>query len=307
MIEIKNLTHDYYRYRALHDINLGFKKNEITALVGPNGAGKTTLIKCLVGLMKPTEGTVLIDGIDVYEQPRLAHTKIGYLPDFFGLYDSLTVKQHLQYAAESHEIAAEMIPAAIQTTVDQIGLLDKLHVKSSALSRGMKQRLAIGQTIISKPDYLVLDEPASGLDPEARLSLSKLFINLKNDGMSLIISSHILAELEEYATELVVIREGKLFSESDLNKVNYSDAANMVNVFIDAIDDKAQLIAAIKAYDESLVLAEEKRGIKLQFTDDKDAQVNLLKHLIERKIKVFKFEAQEKRMQDKYFDSIEKK
>lgn len=307
MIEIKNLRHDYYRYRALQDINLTFKKHEITALVGPNGAGKTTLIKCLVGLMKPTEGTILIEGIDVYKEPRLAHTKIGYLPDFFGLYEGLTVRQHLQYAAESHELEKSLIANAIQTTVDRIGLGDKLDAKASALSRGMKQRLAIGQTIISQPAYLVLDEPASGLDPEARLSLSKLFIKLKDEGMSLIISSHILAELEEYATELVVIRDGKLFAENDLDQVIYSETPSLVNLYIDALDDKAQLIAALHSFDANILFVEEKRGVKLQFADDKDAQVSLLKHLIAQKIQVFRYDAQGKRMQDKYFDSIEKR
>ncbi|MCB0509426.1 MAG: ABC transporter ATP-binding protein, partial [Bacteroidetes bacterium] len=188
MISVKNLSHDYYKYRALQNIDVEFKKHAITALVGPNGAGKTTLIKCMVGLMKPTQGKVFIDDINVYEQPREAHRKLAYLPDFFGLYDNLTVKQHLQYAAGCHAMDASLVDEAIQRTIDQIALGDKLNEKAIALSRGMRQRLAIGQAIISRPDYLVLDEPASGLDPEARLSLSKLFLKLRDDGMSLIIS-----------------------------------------------------------------------------------------------------------------------
>lgn len=305
MISVKNLSHDYYKYRALQDIDVEFKKHAITALVGPNGAGKTTLIKCMVGLMKPTQGEIYIDDLNVYEHPREAHRKLAYLPDFFGLYDNLTVKQHLQYAAGCHAMDATLVDEAIQRTIDQISLGDKLNEKANALSRGMRQRLAIGQAIISRPDYLVLDEPASGLDPEARLSLSKLFLKLRDEGMSLIISSHILAELEEYATELVVIRDGVLFQEKTQTSFEKLEAENLLGLVISCLDDKAGLIASIKAYAPGINLQEERRGVRIWFSDDKDKQVALLKYLVEKGHRIFHFEAMEKRMQDRYFESIE--
>ncbi|MGB1247509.1 MAG: ABC transporter ATP-binding protein [Chitinophagales bacterium] len=304
MIEIKNLTHDYFGHRALDKVNLTFKKNEITALVGPNGAGKTTLLKCLCGLMKPTEGEIFIEDINVYEKPREAHTKVGYLPDFFGLYDSLTVRQHLQYAAESHNMETSLIEEAIVRTAQQINLEDKLEEKAAALSRGMKQRLAIGQVVIFKPDYLVLDEPASGLDPEARVSLSKLFIQLKNEGMSLIVSSHILAELEEYATELVVIRDGKLYkTESDIDETKVTDTSN-IWIEVETLLPNSAVLPVIKEYNPAMKCVEQSNGLRIFFSQDKDEQVKFLEFLTTKKCMPYRFNPLQRKMQDRYFESI---
>ena len=306
MIEIKNITHDYADFRALKSINVAFKQGEVTALVGPNGAGKTTLFKCLCGLMEPTKGKVIIDGIDVYKNPRAAHGKIGYLPDFFGLYDSLTVEQHLRYSAENHCLPANEIDEAIAITAGNIELQDKLKVKASALSRGMRQRLAIGQVLIFKPKYLILDEPASGLDPEARLSLSNLFLKLKEENISLIVSSHILAELEEYATELVVIRDGEIFSETKTDNKNIEEVnekTENVNIYLECLRPIDFVSKNLESFDENLNWHAIKNGLSINFSADKDHQAKLLKFLVETNNDVYKFEIKEKSMQDKYFAS----
>ncbi len=217
IIEVSDLTFDYPGFRALDRVNLSIEPGTVTALVGPNGAGKTTLLRCIAALETPLSGTVRVAGLDVYESPREAHRLMGYLSDNFGLYSELSVAQGLEYAARSQGLASSAVPAAVRNTAQRLGLSDKLHNRASALSRGQRQRLAIGQAIIHAPQVLLLDEPASGLDPEARSSLAQVFKALQTQGMSLLVSSHILAELDEYSTHMLALSQGRVLEHRALN------------------------------------------------------------------------------------------
>ena len=217
MIDVEGLVVDYPGHRALHGVSLHIAAGTVTALVGPNGAGKSTLLRCIAGLDSPLAGTVQVAGIDVQEDSRRAHRHMGYLSDFFGLYESLSVAQCLQYAAESQGLTRAHAAQRVQEVAAQLALSDKLGNAARALSRGQRQRVAIGQAIIHQPQVLLLDEPASGLDPEARSSLSGLFRQLHAQGMTLLVSSHILSELDEYSTHILSIREGRITSHEALN------------------------------------------------------------------------------------------
>src|SRR5271168_3950898 len=197
MIEVENLVYEYPTSRALKGVSLRVSDQTITALVGPNGAGKTTLLRCLAALETPYSGSVTIEGLDTREHPREIHVLLGYLPDFFGLYDELSVRRCLVYAARSHGTAPQLADAAAEKAAGRVGLVDRLDTKAGELSRGLRQRLAIGQAIVHEPKVLLLDEPAAGLDPQARRDLSALLLQLRDDGMTLVVSSHILAELED--------------------------------------------------------------------------------------------------------------
>ncbi|VVC82742.1 DNA mismatch repair protein MutS [Sideroxydans sp. CL21] len=207
MIEITNLTFDYPGHRALNDVTLTVANGSVTALVGPNGAGKTTLMRCIAGLETPLTGTITVADMDVSDRTRDVHRVMGYLSDFFGLYQDLTVARCLEYAAAAQGLPEADIPAAIERTARQLNLIDRLQQTSGSLSRGLRQRVAIGQAIIHQPKVLLLDEPASGLDPEARASLATLFRQLQADGMTLLVSSHILSELDEYSTHMLALRD----------------------------------------------------------------------------------------------------
>ena len=135
---------------------------------------------------------------------------LGYLPDFYGLYDALSVRRCLTYAAWSHAIAPALTTAAVETAARRVGLLDRLETPAGELSRGLRQRLAIGQAIVHEPSVLLLDEPAAGLDPQARRDLSTLLLALKDQGMTLVVSSHILSELEDYCSEMIIIEAGRV-------------------------------------------------------------------------------------------------
>src|SRR6202012_1600617 len=208
MIEVRDLVYEYPSKRALDGISLNVPPQTIVALVGPNGAGKTTLLRCLAGLEPPYSGSVTIDGLETREFPREIHARLGYLPDFYGLYDELTVRRCLTYAAWSHGIAAEATSAAVESAASGVGLSAHLESKAGELSRGLRQRLSIAQAIVHEPKVLLLDEPAAGLDPQARRDLSALLIALRDGGMTLVVSSHILAELDDYFSEMIIIENG---------------------------------------------------------------------------------------------------
>lgn len=208
MIEVSGVIYDYPAARALHGVSFEVQAGAVLALVGPNGAGKSTLMRCIAALDVPTEGTIRVAGLDVEEDPRGVHATIGYLPDFFGLYEELSVRKALTYAARSRGVGVAATAAAVEMAAARVQLTDRLDARAGELSRGLKQRLAIAQTIVHQPRVLLLDEPAAGLDPEARRSLSDLILSLSKDGMTIVVSSHILAELEDYSTQMLMIRDG---------------------------------------------------------------------------------------------------
>ena len=255
MIEVEHITKDYKvakreagfhnavkalfsrKYdtvRALNDISFKIDGGEILAYIGPNGAGKSTLMRCMAGLEIPTSGDVLLDGLPILDNPRESFSKLGYLPDFFGLPDGLSVIQCLTYAAKSRGIPDARLPDLLLETVRLLNLEHKLYAKVSDLSRGQKQRVGIGQVIIHRPKFLLLDEPASGLDPEARHELSLLLLKLKDEGMSILVSSHILSELDEYCSHMLVIKGGRVQAFQSVNDdVNEDQTVSLQFVGLD--------------------------------------------------------------------------
>ncbi|MGH8764811.1 MAG: ABC transporter ATP-binding protein, partial [Burkholderiales bacterium] len=217
-IEVEGLRFEYPGIRALDDISFCVERSSVTALVGPNGAGKTTLLRCLAGLDQPMLGAVRVADIDVLEEPRLAHRKMGLLSDFFGLYDNLTVRQCLSHAAAANGVDRAGEAATVERAAARLEITDKLDALAGSLSRGQRQRVAIGQALVHGPEVLLLDEPASGLDPEARVSLAGLFQRLRAEGVTLLVSSHILAELDAYSTHMLVLREGRMIENRALTE-----------------------------------------------------------------------------------------
>ncbi|MFN3521146.1 MAG: ABC transporter ATP-binding protein [Phenylobacterium sp.] len=209
MIEVRDVVYDYPTARALHGVSFSVEPGAVLALVGPNGAGKTTLLRCIAALDAPTEGRIAVAGMDTQRDPRAVHAALGYLPDFYGLYEELSVRRCLLYAARSRGVGEADAPRAAEAAAARVQLSDRLDARAGALSRGLRQRLAIAQTIVHQPKVLLLDEPAAGLDPEARRSLSELILRLAAEGMTIVVSSHILAELEDYSTRMLMLRDGR--------------------------------------------------------------------------------------------------
>lgn len=301
MIEVNDLVFEYPGTRALDDVSFSVRPGEITALVGPNGAGKTTLLKCLAALDQPIAGDIRVDGVDVLKDPRLCHERVGYLADFFGLYQDLTLQQCLRYAARAHNIEAVEEEKAVQKAARRLHIEGRLQDKVHTLSRGLSQRLAIAQSIIHEPAVLMLDEPASGLDPEARAKLSSLFIELSQQGITIIVSSHILAELEEYCTSMLVVRDGKIIEHRHVESPELSQS----DIHIELSSPVEDLQARLEGIDDVTVKQVDDSSADIFFAGDKQAQTELLKHLLEGGMPVCSLYEKKTSLQDTYLAHVE--
>ena len=303
MIEVENLIFDYPGVRALDDISFTIPEGSITALVGPNGSGKTTLFKCIATLQTPYQGRIFINGNDVLNNPVALKKDLGFLQDFFGLYNKLTIEQVLTYFALAYKIPKDDISARIDELLDKLQLPNK-KTKIIKLSRGMRQRVAIAQTIVHNPKLLLLDEPASGLDPEARILLGELFKELNAMGMTIVVSSHILAELDRYASDILIIQKGKIVSHESVKNSNTDTDERIIEFSI--TDYVPELEERIKAFDAVGDCIIEEKSVTVQFNGDEQEQSEFLKHLLAHNIPVISFREKEIDMQEHYLSILSK-
>src|SRR5437868_9749950 len=219
IVETRNLTKRYGAFTALSDLNLSIEKGSIHGFIGPNGAGKTTTMRIVATLLEPSGGQAWVAGYPVTAEPYEVRRRIGYMPDFFGVYDNMKVWEYLDFFAASYKVPTSKRPGMID---DLLALVD-LSVKKDSfvedLSRGMKQRLCLARTLVHEPDLLILDEPASGLDPRARIELRELLKELRNLGKTILISSHILSELTEMCTHVAIIERGHLLVNGKVEEI----------------------------------------------------------------------------------------
>jgi ABC-2 type transport system ATP-binding protein len=302
MIDVDRLTFDYPTARALHGVSLHVPAGSITALVGPNGAGKTTLLRCLAALEEPVEGRVTIAGVDALADPRGCHRQVGYLSDFFGLYDELTVEQCLRHAAAIRGVAAEREAAVTRRAAERLGILDRLGSRAGELSRGLRQRLAIAQAILHEPRVLLLDEPASGLDPEARHQLASLFLQLRDEGMTLLVSSHILAELDTYSTDMLVLRGGRIVSHEPV--AGAATHSPVVRIALSLARPFEGLQGTLASIDGVTAPRAEGAGATFGAPADAEAQHRILAALLARGVPVSAFAPERRSLQDAYLATV---
>lgn len=284
-ITVEDITFDYPGRRALAGVGFRIPRHAITALVGPNGAGKTTLLRCLAALDLPFSGRIKIWDVDTASAPREVHKRLGYLADTYGLFDGLTVRQSLIHAASLRALPQVEIAARVQRAAERLGIADRLTAPANTLSRGLRQRLAIAQAIIHDPAVLLLDEPASGLDPEARRDLSALLRELQQSGMTIMVSSHILAELEDYSTEMLILDKGRVVDHTPIK--GHSLTAPRTRRLVLELEGSSDGVAAKLALETEISkINATGDGIEFQFSGDGTAQVHLLKRLIMQGIAV---------------------
>lgn len=209
-VHTTNLCKRYGSLAAVDNLNLRIEQGAIYGLIGPNGAGKTTTFSMLASLLRPTSGSAFIAGVDVRAHPDQVRRKVGYMPDIVGVYDNLQVDEYLRFFASAYHVRKREWPALIDALLELVELTDKREAMVNSLSRGMKQRLSLARALVHDPSVLVLDEPASGLDPRARVELRDLLNELRAMGKTIVISSHILVELQEMCTEIGIMQGGKL-------------------------------------------------------------------------------------------------
>jgi len=219
LVDIQRLTVFYGKQLAVNNLSLTIPRGEVFGFIGPNGAGKTTTIKVLATLLKPSFGSVRVMGIDVTASPQKVRRNIGYVPDSFGVYEDLSVVEYLHFFAAAYRIEREKRAGTVMDVLALTDLSDKAGSQVDALSRGMKQRLGIARILLHDPQLLLLDEPASGLDPRARIELRELLKELQRMGKTILVSSHILHELSQLCTRIGIIEAGKLVAEGSLAEI----------------------------------------------------------------------------------------
>lgn len=219
IIEIEGLTKKYGALTALNELNLEVEEGAVVGFIGPNGAGKTTTMRILTTLLKPTSGRATVAGYSVTDNPMGVRREIGYMPDYFGVYDDMKVWEYLDFFAACYDIA----PAGRNGMIDDLlSLVDLGHKKDAyvdSLSRGMKQRLCLARTLTHDPKVLILDEPASGLDPRARIEMRELLRELKNMGKTIFFSSHILSEVADICSSIAILEAGSLITYGDMEEM----------------------------------------------------------------------------------------
>jgi ABC-2 type transport system ATP-binding protein len=219
IIETRHLTKRYGKLTAVKDLTLQVDEGAIYGFVGPNGAGKTTTMRILTTLLAPTDGEAWVGGHSVTRDPRSVRRMIGYMPDFFGVYDDMKVWEYLDFFAACYDIPEADRPALVD---DLLALVDLTHRRDDmvdALSRGMKQRLCLARTLAHDPQVLILDEPASGLDPRARIEIRELLVELSKMGKTIFLSSHILADVAEICTDIGIIEAGELVAQGNVEEM----------------------------------------------------------------------------------------
>ena len=299
MIVVRGVAYDYPSARVLHDISFEAPEGAVLALVGPNGAGKTTLMRCMAALDVPAEGQITIAGHDTQAEPRRVHEVLGYLPDFFGLYDQLSVRRSLIYAARSRGVPAHQAEAAAVDAAGRVQLGDRLEAPAGQLSRGLRQRLAIAQALVHRPRVLLLDEPAAGLDPEARRALSDLITRLAGEGMTIMVSSHILAELEDYSTRMLMLRDGRIAGGGVVAAHEPQAEASLVAVELaEPHEGLAAALAALDLVAEALTPS----GFQLRVKGGPAAEAALLARLVGAGLAVRGFSPVRRTLEQTYLD-----
>ena len=219
MIRIEHVSHWFGPLHVLRDVSFTVPRGEIFGFIGPNGAGKTTTLRMIATLLEPDDGRVLVDGIDCVEEPALVRRVLGFMPDSFGVYERITIREYLEFFASAHALPrgdrARTVDAVMELT--ELGDLRDRLVR--ALSKGMKQRLAIARTLLHDPKVLVLDEPANGLDPRARIEMRDLIEELQRLGKTVLLSSHILTELSDMCTSVAILEKGELVAAGSVGEI----------------------------------------------------------------------------------------
>ncbi len=300
-VSVRDLTVEYPGLRALDRVTFDLPAGAVTALVGPNGAGKSTLMRCLVALDRPFAGGVAVEGIDALVRPREVHRVVGYLADNFGLYDDLSVARCLRYAAAVRGLRGAELELRVAGVAAEVGMLHLMDRRAGALSRGERQRVGLAQALVHDPSVLVLDEPASGLDPSARHELAALLKRLRTQGKTIIVSSHILAELEDYSNWMLTLEGGQVRGLVPVNQAFVSQARWLRLRVASDPDAARDAVAEVDG-----VRAAEAQGttIVVQWARDEAAQADLVAHLVGRGVRVVALEVVVSRMQDVYLAQV---
>lgn len=296
-IELRRLHRFFGDTHAVCDVSFEVNGGEVFGYIGPNGAGKTTSMKILATLDEPTAGDALVDGFSVVEDPDRVRRRLGFMPDYFGTYENVNVHEYLDFFARAYGLRGSERTRALAFVKDFTGL-DVLATKPiDGLSKGMKQRLCLGRTMIHDPSVMVLDEPAAGLDPRARIELREMISRLADIGKAVLISSHILTELAEVCDRVGIIEQGQLMAVGSVEEISARvETATVVEVrLVGDMEHPQQWFAS-----RSDLVGFKLEGRKASFSHagDETAQADLLREMVQAGLQVVEFRCRTKSLED---------
>lgn len=304
MLEIHDLYKNYGRFTALDGLNLEIAKGELFGFVGPNGAGKTTTMRIISGLLNADSGSIFVDEIDAIHDCQTLKKKIGYMPDFFGVYDNLKTMEYMEFYASVYGIEGGEAKKLCYDLLELVNLTDKADNYVDGLSRGMKQRLCLARSLVHNPELLILDEPASGLDPRARVEMKEILKNLSSMGKTIIISSHILPELAEMCSSIGIIEHGKMVVKGTVDEImNTMNRSNPL--VVNTLDGQETAIRILKENPlvENISIKED--SISFGFYGDRKGEAELLTLLITNQVSVRSYAREEGNLESLFMQITE--
>jgi len=298
MIEVRNLAKHFKSTRALKGVSFNIEEGDIFGYIGPNGAGKTTTIKILATLLLPTSGEAFIDGIDVIRDPMGVRRIIGYMPDFFGVYDEMKAWEYLDFFAACYRIPKQKRLGIIDDVLELTDLTTKKEAFVHELSRGMKQRLCLARCLVHDPKVLLLDEPASGLDPRARIELRELLKELGRMGKTILVSSHILTELADFCNTVGIIEAGAMVLHGKIDDIlKEIKGARILEIkVVDNVEKAKEILLSHEKVDD--VSMPEPNFLKVHFQGESDEIPDLMDLLKDEGIRVTSFAEEETDLED---------
>lgn len=305
MLEIKQLTKIYGEVKVVNSLDLQVGKGEIFGFVGQNGAGKTTTMKMIAGLIEPTSGSIIIDGIHSFRDRMILNNKIGYMPDFFGVYNNLKVIEYMDFYASLYGLYGKEAKKKINELLELVKLKEKENDYVDYLSRGMKQRLCLARSLVHDPQLLLLDEPASGLDPAARIELKEIIKSLKSLDKTIMISSHILLELSQICTTMGIMKQGEMILVGKIDEIlTKSKERSLLKIMVYKGREKAIEILKSEKKVESISIVGECFHVK--FSGDEEAEARLLTKLIQGNILISSFSKEKYDLEDVFIETTQK-
>lgn len=304
MVVVDELCKNYGKFHALDGLSFQIQEGELFGFVGPNGAGKTTTMKILAGLLRANSGTVLINGVDVLRQPKSLKGMVGYIPDYFGVYDNLSAIEYMEFFASIYGLKGRNARKTCLEKMDMVHLTDKENVNVDVLSRGQKQRLCLARCLLFRPKLLLLDEPASGMDPRGRKEMCNVLRELSEDGTTMLISSHLLSDLSEICTSIGVMEDGKLVTSGSVDEVMAQ--FNRANpIVMDVVDGHDVLIPYLKENEAIETISTNGSKVYVGFQGNKKEEAQLLRSILAKGVLVSNFGRAENDLESLYMQITE--
>ncbi|MCI6732570.1 MAG: ABC transporter ATP-binding protein [Lachnospiraceae bacterium] len=306
MLKIEHLNKQFGNFQAVDDLNLHIEKGELFGFVGHNGAGKTTTMKITAGLLDATSGSITIDGVNAFKERKKIKRKIGYMPDFFGVYDNLKALEYMEFYASMYGIVGKQARTTCLNLMELVNLSDKTNAYVDSLSRGMKQRLCLARSLVHNPELLLLDEPASGLDPRARFEMKEILKNLSSMGKTIIISSHILPELADMCTTIGIMQKGRLIMHGTVDDIQLK-AMHAKPLHVRVLENQELAVQLLKEDPHTRRVSVREDCLVADYTGDDMDTAKLLKRLTDQDIPVESFFKEKGNLESLFLELTEQK